>query len=112
MPAPVGIPEAFEEHAALMFDLLAVAFQADLTRVFTFMMAREASMRTFPVLGISEAHHDVSHHGNSRRRCAQHAKINTHSLALFAKFVEKLKAAPEGDGTRARSLADRRSAPA
>jgi len=97
--APVGIPEAFEEHAAQMFDLLAVAFQADLTRVFTFMMAREASMRTFPVLGISEAHHDVSHHGNAATKMQQHAKITTHFMALFAKFVEKLKTAPEGDGS-------------
>jgi len=97
--APVGIPEAFEEHAAQMFDLLAVAFQADLTRVFTYMMAREASMRTFPVLGISEAHHDVSHHGNAAAKMQQHAKITTHFMALFAKFVERLKAAPEGDGS-------------
>ena len=99
IPAPVGVPEAFEDHAAMMFDLLAVAYQADLTRVFTFMMAREASMRTFPGLGISEAHHDVSHHGNGAPKMAQHAKIVTHFAALFAKFVEKLKAAPEGDGS-------------
>jgi hypothetical protein len=97
--APFGIPEAFEEHAAQMFDLLAVAFEADLTRVFTYMMAREASMRTFPVLGISEAHHDVSHHGNQAPKMQQHAKITTHFMALFAKFVERLKAAPEGDGS-------------
>ena len=97
--APVGIPEAFEEHAAQMFDLLAVAFQADLTRVFTYMMAREASMRTFPVLGISEAHHDVSHHGNAAAKMQQHAKITTHFMGLFANFIEKLKAAPEGDGS-------------
>ena len=97
--APVGIPEAFEEHAAQMFDLLAVAFQADLTRVFTYMMAREASMRTFPVLGIAEAHHDVSHHGNAAAKMAQHAKITAHFVSLFATFVEKLKASPEGDGS-------------
>ena len=97
--APVGIPEAFDEHAAQMFDLLAVAFQADLTRVFTYMMAREASMRTFPVLGIAEAHHDVSHHGNAATKMAQHARITTHFVSLFATFVEKLKASPEGDGS-------------
>ena len=96
---PVGVPEAFEEHAAQMFDLLAVAFQADLTRVFTYMMAREASMRTFPVLGIAEAHHDVSHHGNAATKMQQHAKITTHFMGLFANFIEKLKAAPEGDGS-------------
>ena len=97
--APVGVPEVFEEHAAQMFDLLAVAFQADLTRVFTYMMAREASMRTFPVLGIAEAHHDVSHHGNAATKMQQHAKITTHFVGLFANFIEKLKAAPEGDGS-------------
>src|SRR5688572_23403381 len=79
--APVGIPEAFDDHAALMFDLLAVAWQADLTRVFTYMTAREASMRTFPALGISEAHHDISHHGNAAAKMAQHATITTHFAA-------------------------------
>ena len=97
--APVGIPEAFDDHAALMFDLLAVAWQADLTRVFTFMTAREASMRTFPALGIPEAHHDVSHHGNGAAKMAQHAKITTHFVSLFANFVQRLKNAPEGDGS-------------
>jgi hypothetical protein len=97
--APVGIPEAFDDHAALMFDLLAVAWQADLTRVFTYMTAREASMRTFPALGISEAHHDISHHGNAAAKMAQHATITTHFAALFARFVERLKAAPDGDGS-------------
>jgi hypothetical protein len=97
--APVGIPESFDDHAALMFDLLAVAWQADLTRVFTFMTAREASMRTFPALGIPEAHHDVSHHGNGAAKMAQHAKITTHFVSLFANFVERLKNAPEGDGS-------------
>ena len=76
--APVGVPEAFEDHAALMFDLLAVAYQADLTRVFTFMMAREASQRTYPALDIPETHHDVSHHGNQADKMALHAKIDTH----------------------------------
>ena len=99
LPAPIGIPETFEEHAALMFDMLAVAYESDLTRVFTFMMAREASGRTFPGLGISEAHHDVSHHGNAPAKMALHAKINTHFTNLFAHFVERLKNTPEGDGT-------------
>jgi hypothetical protein len=97
--APVGVPEAFESHAALMFDLLAIAWQADLTRVFTFMMAREASMRTFPVLGISEPHHDVSHHGNRPDKMALHARIDAHFTNLFASFIERLKALPDGDGS-------------
>jgi hypothetical protein len=99
LAVPVGVPETFEEHAALMFELLAVAYEADLTRVFTFMMAREASGRTFPGLGISEAHHDVSHHGNAPAKMALHAKINTHFTSLFATFIERLRNTPEGDGT-------------
>jgi hypothetical protein len=97
--APIGVPEAFEDHAALLFDLLAVAYQADLTRVFTFMMAREASQRTYPVLAIPETHHDVSHHGNQPEKMALHAKIDTHFASLFATFIDKLRNAPDGDGS-------------
>jgi hypothetical protein len=99
LAAPVGVPATFEEHTALMFDLLAVAYQADLSRVFTFMMGREASGRTFPSLGIAQPHHDVSHHGQQADKMAMHAKINTHFVTQFAAFVEKLSKAPEGDGT-------------
>jgi hypothetical protein len=97
--APIGVPEAFEDHAALLFDLLAVAYQADLTRVFTFMMAREASQRTYPALAIPETHHDVSHHGNQPEKMALHAKIDTHFTSLFARFVDKLRNSPDGDGS-------------
>jgi hypothetical protein len=97
--APVGIPESFDAHMALMFDLLALAYQADLTRVFTFMTGREASQRTYPDLGMSETHHDVSHHARQPAKMAQHAKINTHFTALFADFLGKLRAAPEADGS-------------
>jgi len=99
VPAPLGVPEAFEDHAALMFDLLAVAYQADLTRVFTYMMAREASQRTYPVLSIPETHHDVSHHGNQPEKMALHAKIDTHFASLFAAFLDKLRHSPDGDGS-------------
>ena len=97
--APVGVPEAFEDHAAMLFDLLAVAYQADLTRVFTFMMAREASQRTYPALGIPSTHHDVSHHGNQPDKMALHATIDAHFASLFAAFVEKLRTSPDGDGS-------------
>jgi hypothetical protein len=97
--APVGVPEAFEDHAALMFDLMAVAYQADLTRVSTFMMAREASQRTYPVLAIPETHHDVSHHGNQPEKMALHAKIDTHFASLFAAFIDRLRNSPDGDGS-------------
>jgi hypothetical protein len=97
--APVGVPEAFDDHAAMMFDLLTVAYQADLTRVFTFMMAREASQRTYPQLGIPETHHDISHHGNQPEKMALHAKIDTHYAGLVASFIDKLRASPDGDGS-------------
>lgn len=96
---PVGIPESFEEHMRMMFDLLVVAYQADLTRVFTFMTGREASQRTYPGLAMKETHHDTSHHGGQPEKKAQHAKINTLFMSLFAEFVDKLEASPEGDGT-------------
>jgi hypothetical protein len=87
------------EHATLMFDLLAVAYQSDITRVFSFMMSREASQRTYPELNIPGTHHDVSHHGGRPENMENHAKINLHYAQLFAGFVEKLKGMPEGDGT-------------
>jgi hypothetical protein len=82
-----------------MFDLLAVAYQGDATRVFTFMMAREASQRTYPLLEIRQPHHDVSHHGNRPENMEQHAKVGAHFTGLFAKFLERLRAMPEGDGS-------------
>ena len=97
--APVGVPDSFEEHVALMFDLLALAYQADLTRVFTFMMAREFSQRTYPQIGVTEPHHTVSHHGNNPERIADHAKVNTYHAGLFAKFLERLRSMPDGDGS-------------
>jgi hypothetical protein len=97
--APVGVPESFEEHVGLMFDLLALAYQADLTRVFTFMMAREVSQRTYPQIGITEPHHSISHHGNKPDKIAGHAKLNTYHVSLFAKFLERLRSTPDGDGS-------------
>jgi hypothetical protein len=97
--APVGIPESYEEHMGLMYDLLAVAYEADLTRVFTFMAAREISARTYPQAGVPEQHHQVSHHGNDPDKIAKTAKINTYHSALFAKFLEKLRSTPDGGGS-------------
>ncbi len=97
--APVGVPDSFEEHVGLMFDLLALAYQADLTRVFTFMLAREFSQRTYPQIGVPEPHHTISHHGNNPVMIAQHAKVNAYHTSLFAKFIDRLKAIPDGDGT-------------
>jgi hypothetical protein len=97
--APVGIPESFEEHMRMMFDLLVVAYQADLTRVFTFMTGREASQRTYPGLAMKETHHDTSHHGGQAEKKAQHAKVNTLFVSLFAEFIDKLEASPDGEGS-------------
>jgi hypothetical protein len=97
--APIGVPDSFEEHVGLMFDLLSLAYQADLTRVFTFMMAREFSQRTYPQVGVPEPHHTISHHGNNPALIEQHAKVNTYHASLLAKFIDRLKAVPDGDGT-------------
>ncbi len=98
-PEPVGVPESYEEHVALMFDLLAVAYQADLTRVFTFMMAREVSQRTYPNLGVTEPHHSISHHGNRPAAIEGHTKVNTYHVTLLARFLERLRSTQDGDGS-------------
>lgn len=99
LAAPVGVPASFDEHVSLMFELAALAYQTDVTRVFTFMMAREFSMRTYPELGVSEPHHAVSHHGNKPEQIARHAVINLHHMAHFVKFLERLQASEDGDGS-------------
>ena len=97
--APIGVPDDFEEHVALMFDLLAIAYQADITRVFTFMMARDLHNRTYPQIGVDEPHHGLSHHQNKADKMARFAKINTYHVGLFGKFLEKLQTIPDGDGS-------------
>jgi hypothetical protein len=97
--APVGIPPTFEEHVHLMFELMAVAYETDLTRVFTFMMNREASQLVFPNIGINEPWHHISHHGNDPEKLASLVKINTWQISLFGKFLDRLKNTPDGDGS-------------
>ena len=97
--APVGVPEAYVDHVALLYDLLALAFQTDQTRVFTFMMAREVSQRTYPEIGVTEPHHSISHHGNRPAAIEGHAKLNAYHVGMFAKFVERLRSTPDGDGS-------------
>jgi hypothetical protein len=96
---PVGVPTAFADHAKLMFDLQVLAFQADITRVISFQIARELSNRTYPEIGVPDPHHPTSHHGNDPEKLAKIAKISTFHVALFAQFVEKLKSTPDGDGS-------------
>jgi Protein of unknown function (DUF1552) len=97
--APIGVPDSWEEHVGLLYDLVAAAWQADVTRVFTFMLARELSQRTYANLGVTEQHHTVSHHGNDPDKIAKNVKINTYHMQLFAKFLDKLRTTEDGDGT-------------
>jgi len=96
---PVGVPSAFEDHATIMFDLQALALQADITRVITFQLTRELSNRTYPEIGVPEPHHPTSHHGNDPEKVEKISKINTFHVSLFARFLEKLKSTPDGDGS-------------
>jgi len=82
-----------------MFDLQLIAYQSDLTRVVTYMLSREASQRTYPQIDVDEPHHTLSHHGNDPAKKARNAKINLYHAQQFAKFVTKMKATPDGDGT-------------
>jgi hypothetical protein len=95
---PRGIPENFGDHVRLMYELQWLAFQADMTRVVTFMLGRELNFRTYPEIGFLEGHHGVSHHGDRPEQIEKLAKLNTYQTELFAEFLAKLKATREGDG--------------
>jgi hypothetical protein len=96
---PAGIPFDFEDHILLMYDLLALAWQANVTRVATFMVAREVSNRTYPQVGVSDGHHAISHHQNRPEKLAGNVRIQTYHTGLFARFLEKLRTTRDGDGT-------------
>ncbi len=96
---PAGIPGSYKEHLQLMGDLLALAFQSDLTRVATFVLANEGSNKPYPFIGVPEGHHDLSHHGNSPEKKGKIAKINEFHVSQFAYLLGKLKSIKEGDGT-------------
>lgn len=95
---PTGVPATYADHARLMFDLQVLAFQGDITRVTTFQLAREASNRTYPEIGVPDPHHPITHHGGNIEKLQKVAKINRFHVGLFAEFLSKLKATPEGDG--------------
>jgi hypothetical protein len=97
--APIGVPNDIDAHFALMFDLMALAFQADLTRVVTFSMDREASMRTYNNLSISEAFHPLSHHANDPAKQDRLAVIQTYHTKVFARFIERMAKTQEGEGS-------------
>jgi hypothetical protein len=102
MPAidlPVAVPEEFVDHARLMLDLMVIAYQADLTRVVSFMLAREGSNRSYRAIGISDGHHDCTHHQNNPEKIEKTIKINTYHVEQFAYLIDRLKNTPDGDGT-------------
>jgi len=97
--APPGVPDSFDEHVKLMFDLQALAFQADITRVFSFKMGRDASSRVYPESGVSKGFHPASHHGNRPPNIVDYGLINKYHVSLLPYFMEKLKSVQEGDAT-------------
>jgi len=96
---PAGIPDSFDKHCKLMYDLLALAYQADLTRVGTYMISREVSGRSYPEIGVPDGHHACSHHQNDPVKLEKLAKINAYHMSQFAYFLDKLKNTPDGDGS-------------
>jgi hypothetical protein len=96
---PEGMPSTFEEQAKLMFDLQLLAFQADLTRVITFMLGREVSNRTFPEIGVREPHHPLSHHQNSREKLDAKAKVDAYHVQMLAYFLDRLRSTADGDSS-------------
>jgi hypothetical protein len=96
--APVGLPEAFDDHMSVTYDLMHLAFQGDISRVFTFMIGHEASDRGYAHIGIPETHHSVSHHGNDAEKMAKYAKLCTYQIVKFGEFLDKLKATKDADG--------------
>jgi hypothetical protein len=96
---PDGVPATFADHARLMFDLQLLAYQSDLTRVSTLMIAKEVSSRSYPEIGVPDPHHPISHHQNNPDKIAKVTKINTYHMSLFAEFVNKMKNTPDGDGS-------------
>ncbi len=93
----IGVPASYADHARLMFDLELLAFRGDITRVTTFQLARETSNRTYTEIGVNDPHHPLSHHGNDPEKIERMSRINRFHISLFAEFLEKLRATPEGD---------------
>jgi hypothetical protein len=96
---PVGVPGSFEEHVQLLYDLQVLAYQCDLTRVITFMYGREQTARTYPQIGVSDPHHQLSHHANDPEKLEKCTKIQIYHVEMFAKYLDKLASVKEGDGS-------------
>ncbi len=97
-PQPMGIPDSFEDHIKLMYDLMTLAYQADITRVAAFQISYETSSRTYPQVGVANSHHSLSHHAQNEENIEKLVKINTYHVEMLAYFLEKLKTTPDGDG--------------
>ena len=96
---PAGVPFDFEEHVRLMYDLMVLAYQANISRVITFMVSREVSNRTYPQVGVSDGHHAISHHQNRAEPMEKNVRIQTFNVGMFAEFIDKMKNTPDGDGS-------------
>ena len=96
---PAGVPFDYEEHIKLMYELMALAYQTNITRVATFMISREVSNRTYPQVGVNDGHHAISHHQNRAEAMEKNVRIQTYNVGMFGDFLAKLKATPDGDGT-------------
>jgi len=99
LDCPAGIPPTFEEHVKLMFDLMTVAFQADLTRIITFMIGREGGNRTYRSVGVPDAHHGLSHHFNDPAKIERLQKIDQHHVDMLSYFLGRMQEAKDGEGT-------------
>ena len=95
---PIGIPSQYDDHLRLLYDLQWLAYQGDLTRVFSLMYGRELNSRSYPEIGISEPHHGLSHHGDRPEQIEKFSRLNTYQVQLFAYFLDKLRSTPDGDG--------------
>jgi hypothetical protein len=96
--SPIGLPEAFDDHMTVTYDLMHLALQGDLSRVFTFMIGHEPTDRSYAHIGVPETHHSISHHGNDAEKLAKYAKIGTYQIVKFAEFLEKVRNTKDGDG--------------
>ena len=99
LESPAGIPVSFDDHARLMYDLLLLAYQTDVTRVFTYMIGREQSGTTYPQIGVPDPHHPLTHHRGDVEKIEKVTKINQYHVQLFSEFVARMAATPDGDGS-------------
>jgi len=93
------VPFDYEEHVELMYDLMMLAYQADITRVISFMVSREVTARTYPQVGVFEGHHSVSHHANRAEKIEQNARIQAYNVGAFTRVLERMRSTPDGDGS-------------